>query len=587
MIRTQLLVIAFSIVAPFATASSTFAQQTQDPTDILFQEIIRETAAQADETPPAFQVPAEPVPAVRSQLQPSRPTAHTAPIVSPQNWNTIQSPQRRSANPEPAASTRAPAEPQSTTNPSSQNVLSSTDSISVDLIAPKDINLNQKAVIRIQLKNLGRQMVNDVKFIATLPEHVRFDSARPVPTKVTDGRLEFDAIRLTSQSQSFIEIDVIPTRKAPMKIGTQLQYSNNNQIAIAVREPALEIQVNGPQELILGDTKEYLITVVNRGDGIANDLRFTSEFPEGLQKLRANNTVIPQLAPGQSAQISVVAQSLSSGQKNVKFQLASTELEPVSRQTAITVLQPELELTATGPSVNFLRRDGIYRIEIANPGKVDCSDVEVDLSIPAEMNVSTISREANYNEATRQLTWSFPEISAGKTEVIQLKAQFVSEGQHSCGIMVRSNQTIAKEFRLNTMVATRADVSINLSNSSGPVQLGASAAFEVVVENQGSRSAEQVEINVSLPAALAPRAGDDYAINQIENSIKFSVGEIQPGQKKVFRFDAVGSVQGEHVVRSQLSLAGSERKIIAEDSVYVFETDQSKVGQRLEPQIRR
>lgn len=585
MTRTLLLVITFSIVAPLSTAHSAFAQQTQDPTDVLFQEILRETAPRTKEIQPGSEIPAETLPAVRRQLQPSRLTTNTPPIVSPRNWNSLQNPQHNPISANPIA-TAPRSETQSTAN-TGQNVLSSIDSISVNLIAPKDINLNQKAVIRIQLKNLGKQLVDDVKFIATLPEHVRFEASRPIPTNVSEGRLEFDTIRLTSQSQTFIEIDVVPTRKAPMNIGTQLQYINKNQIAIAVREPALELQVNGPQELILGDTKEYLITVVNRGDGIANDLRFTSEFPEGLQKLRANNTVIPQLAPGQSAQISVTAQSLSSGQKNVKFMLASTELDPISRQTAITVLQPELELTATGPSVNFLRRDGIYRIEIANPGRVDCNNVEVDLAIPAEMNVSTISREANYNEATRQLTWSFPEISAGKTEVIQLKAQFVSEGEHSCGIMVRSNQTVAKEFRLNTMVATRADVSINLSNNSGPVQLGATAAFEVVVENKGSRSAEQVEINVSLPEALAPSAGEGYEINQFDNSIKFAVGEIQPGQKKTFRFDAIGSVQGEHVVRSQLSVAGSERKIIAEDSVYVFETDQSRVGQRLEPQIRR
>ncbi len=580
MIRPTVLLIFIATLG-----STAFGQETKDATDLLFQEILSETIPKSDsaiQAIPGRQFVAPPA----QQVRPIVPKAHKTPVVSPQNWSNRQ-PQAASRSNVPAIQTSSASRATQPPSQPNQNVLSSTDSVSIDLIAPADINLNQKALIRVQLKNVGQQRVNNVKFVATLPKHVRFEAARPQPTKVTEGRLEFDAIQLAARSQSFIEIDVVPTAKTPINIGTQLQYANENQIAIAVREPALDIQIEGPQEMILGESRDYLITVVNRGDGIANNLRFSAEFPEGLQKLRADNTVIPQLAPGKTAQIKVTAQSIGSGEKNIKFLLASTELEPISRQAAVVVLQPELDVTATGPSVNFLNRDGIYRIEIANPGKVNCSDVEIDLVIPAEMNVSTISREAKYDEATRQLSWTFPEITAGKTEVIQLKAQCVAEGQHSCGIVVRSNQTIAKEFRLNTMVATRADVSIAISNDSGPVQVGASAAFAIVIENKGSRSAEDVRIDITLPAALAPEISKAYEIDQYDNSIKFQVGEIRSGEKKVFNFSAVGSTQGEHVVRSELSLSGSARKIIAEDSVYVFEADQSKVGQRLEPQIRR
>jgi uncharacterized repeat protein (TIGR01451 family) len=574
MLRKLLLTV--SIVAITSVASA-----QQNTTDRLFQEILGEAIPKQTQDLKTTKAPTT-TPPVR-QVQQQVPQINRGPVVSPQNWGT-PNPQTRSSV--PAVQASSATKPPVSKTPK-QTVKTQTNSVSVDLIAPANINLNQTATVRVQLKNIGEAAVSDVKFVATLPEHVRFETARPAPTRVQDGTLEFDAVQLASRSQSFIEIDVVPTRKTPISIGTQIKYNNRNQIAIAVREPVLELQVAGPQEMILGDTKDYTITVVNRGDGIANDLRFTSEFPEGLNKVRSNNTSIAQLAPGQSAQIKVSARGIGSGAKNVKFQLASTELKPITRETPVTILQPELEVTATGPSVNFLNRDGVYRIEIANPGRVNCENVNIDLTIPAEMNVSTISREAKFNEATRQLTWNFPSITAGKTEVIQLKAQCVAEGRHSCGIVVKSNQTVAKEFRLNTNVATRADVSINISTDSGPVQIGAAAEFEIVVENKGSRSAEEVEIVVALPVALTPRVSEDYVVNEYDNTIKFSVGQIRNGQTKKFRFATVGSAQGEHVVRSQLSMAGSARKIIAEDSVYVFESDQSKVGQKLEPQIRR
>ena len=203
------------------------------------------------------------------------------------------------------------------------------------------------------------------------------------------------------------------------------------------------------------------------------------------------------------------------------------------------------------------------------------------------MSVTTISREAQYNENSRRLIWNFNRIPAGQNQVIQLKARCTEEGQHSSSIFVKSDQTVDKEFRINTMVATRADVSISISNDNGPIQIGAATIFNIAVENKGSRTANGVEIAVELPSALAPGVSDNYSINQYENTIQFSATDIRPGETKNYSFKAVGSAQGEQVVRSRLIMSGSEREIIAEDSVYIYESDQSKVGQKLVPQIRR
>ena len=569
------------LIAIIAAFSAQANAQTKDPTDLLFEEILAETI-NSDSPTEMNQVRTPEVQAPAAQ--------RTGPVVT-HDWGTsaqqptFTTPQYNAANAVQAQQTSGL--PPSANFAAEKRVQSVTGSVAMDLIAPRDINMNQTATIRVQLKNVGEDSLNNVKFIAQLPEHARFETARPQPTNVEDGQIEFSSIQLASRSNSFIEIDVVPTEKAPINISTQIQYVNEQQIGINVRQPELDIQVAGPEQLVLGETKLYQITVTNRGDGTATNIRFTSEFPGGLQKLRATNTSIPQLAPGQSAQIQLTAQGLESGSKEVQFQFASSGLDTMTRKTTVTVIQPELELAATGPSVNFLRRDGVYRIEISNPGQVDCTAVNLALTVPTEMSVSTISREASYDEASRQLTWAFDRIPAGQTQVVQLKAQCTEEGQHSCVIEINSDQTVAKEFRINTMVATRADVSLNISNETGPAQIGAETAFDIVVENRGSRSAEDVQVVVELPVSLSPVLSDDYTINQYENSIQFSLADVKAGEKKSLRFAAVGSAQGEHVVRSRLTMSGSARQIIAEDSVYVFESDQARVGEKLEPQIRR
>ena len=578
-------ILPFVVITILCVANGLDAQQTKDPTDVLFEEILGEAIT----SKPGYKFQTQ------NDFKPSN-------IAVEKQWGTAQvidnAPPPKIDNgsfvaptfqvPTQQVSSRYVAPQLSTASSTPQtNRKSVSGSIAMDLIAPRNINLNQTATIRIQLQNTGTEIVNNIKFIATLPEHARYETARPKPSTYENGQIVFSGIRMAARSNNFIEIDVVPTTKAPLNIGTQIQYTNQEEIAINVRQPELDVQVSGPERLILGESEPYTIKVTNVGDGIANNLRLTSELPEGLTKLRTANGVIEQLAPGKSAQIQVFTQAVQSGTKDVSFNLASAELKPIVRKASIAVVQPELEVSATGPSVNFLNRDGVYQIEINNPGQVDCSNVNVELNIPQQMSVTTISREAQYNENSRRLIWNFNRIPAGQNQVIQLKARCTEEGQHSSSIFVKSDQTVDKEFRINTMVATRADVSISISNDNGPIQIGAATIFNIAVENKGSRTANGVEIAVELPSALAPGVSDNYSINQYENTIQFSATDIRPGETKNYSFKAVGSAQGEQVVRSRLIMSGSEREIIAEDSVYIYESDQSKVGQKLVPQIRR
>ena len=576
----------FFALAVLCFANGLDAQQTKDPTDVLFEEILGEAIKPKQDLQSQPTEMAKPFRQVRS-----------VPVVQDVHWGSAQivdsppqvnngafvEPTFRVPTQQVSSSFSTPHVP--TASPNSRK--SVVGSVAMELIAPRNVNLNQTATIRVQLQNTGADDLKNLKFIATLPEHARFEAARPQPSFHENGKVEFSGIRMAARSNNFIEIDVVPTTKAPLSIGTQIQYTNQEDIAINVRQPELDVQVSGPQRMILGESESYTIKVTNIGDGIANNLVLTSELPEGLTKLRATNATIESLGPGKSAQIQIFAQALKSGTKDVQFNLASAELEPVIRRASTAVVQPELEVSATGPSINFLQRNGVYQIEVNNPGQVDCSNVNIELNIPQEMAVSTISRQAQYNESSRQLSWNFKQIPAGQNEIIQFKAKCVEEGQHSASIFVDSDQTVEKEFRISTMVATRADVSISISNDNGPIQIGAATVFEIVVENKGSRVATDVEILVELPVSVAPGVSEDYVVDQYENTIQFSAADVGPGETKTYSFKAVGSAQGEQVVRSRLRMSGSEREIIAEDSVYIYEADQSKVGQRLVPQIRR
>jgi hypothetical protein len=112
--------------------------------------------------------------------------------------------------------------------------------------------------------------------------------------------------------------------------------------------------------------------------------------------------------------------------------------------------------------------------------------------------------------------------------------------------------------------------------------------FLVSVENHGSRQANDVRVTIDLPESLMPvKDKNSQAGSEFENGLVFDQPLIAPGQNVTFKFTAVGVSQGDHVVRSTLQLGGTDRKVISEDSVYVFEVNQTRVSEALSPVIPR
>ena len=277
----------------------------------------------------------------------------------------------------------------------------------------------------------------------------------------------------------------------------------------------------------------------------------------------------------------------SAGQFELGFEVAGKHLETRKTARPLMVLQPELQISATGPNMTFVNRDGIYAIQIENTGQVDVTDVQLDFQVPAGFEVTTVSRQAQIDGKTGSLLWSYDRIPSNSEETIQLKATTTTPGKQVCMLAIRSNETQSEQIELVTEVATRADVSINLSNQGGPVEVGGKTEFVITVTNKGSSVATDVEVQVELAAALMPVQFENYVLNELDNSVRFSPINIEPGESKEFLFAAVSVSKGEHVVRGVVITGGSQRRLIAEDSVYVFESDQSKVSESLQPTIHK
>jgi uncharacterized repeat protein (TIGR01451 family) len=468
------------------------------------------------------------------------------------------------------------------------NRTAKTPIVTAEIATPHFVNVNQPTDVKISLRNAGSQNVQHVHFSIIIPEGTEFVSSSPKPISQKEGVLKFEVSGITSNQNREIALRVIPKTKRTMNFETQLEVIESQTVSVSVRQPKLVLNVEGPSQVNIGDTTTHIVTIANTGDGYANAVRLQGNFPDQLRFINQQGMSAPKtLAPGKSMKVQIKSLAKLPGQVKLDFTAQGVDVEATPAVAALKIAQPELKVFAAGPNLNFVNQDGIYTIKVDNSGEVTVSDVEVVLAIPHGMKVTTINRQAKMNEADGTLQWTFPVIKAQTTETIQLKAIATQPGQQVCNILVSSKETREKEFKLTTEVASRADLSINMLNNSGPVRVGAKATLEVAIENRGSGSANDIEVEIELPDSLMPVENADLLVDRAANRITFLDAKMNRGEKRNFKFEVVGVAKGEHIVRSVLKTSASERRVIVEDSVYVFETNEARVSENLSPVLPR
>jgi hypothetical protein len=460
-------------------------------------------------------------------------------------------------------------------------------SIGTQIEMPAYINLNQTARMRIKLQNHSDVSATRVKLLATVPAHAQFVSSNPAPTNQSGSILEFQISEIGPRQIQEVVINLVPTEKKALEIGTEVLIENVQRFSVGVREPIIKMGLQGPSDANLGEAILHQVVLENVGDGMAEQLQLRADFPNQLRCKNKNLVVIPSLAPGQRIEVEIPSIAAEAGKSELAVTMGAEGVKSQTVKAGIQVFQPELEVSATGPQINFLNREGIYSIVLDNTGLVDATEVTVDLLVAPGMKVTTISHPAKLDPQTGRLTWKVDKIAANSMHTIKLLTLTTQQGLQDCLFTVKSQQTKEKTIQLTTNVVTRPELAIKLQNQSGPVAVGGKVQFLVIVENTGSSCAENIAIKVEFPETLAVDQQDQMEVLGIGNQISFDAAKLEPGQKREFRFVAVANEKGEHVVRTILTTSESQRHLVSEGGVYVYEVNENRVSELLSPAVIR
>ncbi|MDB4357744.1 hypothetical protein N9Z11_03640, partial [Mariniblastus sp.] len=280
--------------------------------------------------------------------------------------------------------------------------------VSTEIRSPETVNVNQSAALQIKLKNLSSETVENVKLIAKISEHAKFLSANPSPSKIKGNTYEFIIPRIGNEQSQEVTLNLVPTKKAPLKIGTQVVLENIQQTIVGVKQPELSLEIVGPQQITAGKSQKHQLQITNVGDAIATGVQIETNYPAYLRPTQAiKPSTISSIKPGASINVAIESLAIAPGTGKLEISATSNNAKQQKTTFEIGVYEPELHLSAAGPKINFLQRGGIYSIDVENTGEVDITNLSVMVSVPSGLKVTTISRPAHIEADQSVLTWNF------------------------------------------------------------------------------------------------------------------------------------------------------------------------------------
>ena len=313
-------------------------------------------------------------------------------------------------------------------------------------------------------------------------------------------------------------------------------------ISTALDCPDVVVTKTAPKDTIdAGDTASFTITVTNNGPGIAKNVTLNDPLPAGIawQDDSAdcsitNGTLSCQfgdLDPGESRTVHV---SGTTDAQDCKVLLntatVSASNEPQANQgnntdsADITVLCPSLNITKIADEQSVSAGDPVgYTITVTNNGQGTATNVVVSDTLPTNGGLSwsidggTGAQDCSITNGV--LTCTFPSIAPGASVTVHLTSPTTAA---TCGEVVNSaSATSSNDGSPSTGPVTITvdcpDVQVVKTADNGTINAGDTAAFTIVVKNNGPGVAKGVTLTDTLPAGVAWQ--EDNQDCQIANNV--------------------------------------------------------------------
>jgi uncharacterized repeat protein (TIGR01451 family) len=448
--------------------------------------------------------------------------------------------------------------------------------IGVETTGPRSITIGKEAAYTITVANAGEAAAQDVSVSIKIPGWTEV-----VGTKVSSGTanpvleqrnepLVWRLPRIEARSKEQLSVRLVPHESKPFELAVQWSCSPvASQAMVEVKEPKLAMTLDGPSEVVYGQSKVYRLTMTNPGTGDAENVVLflapvdgsnapPTRHEVGIIRAGQNKPVEVELAARQAGTLSVKAVAVADGQ--LRAEVAED----------ILVRRAGLKAVVTGPELKFAGTPSSYTIVVTNPGNAPAENVLLAAILPAGAKFVS-SANGQFVERENKVVWNLPTLRPGVEQEVEFRCTLNAPGANRVQVLATAPSDLSDSMAAITNVEALADLKLEVIDPPGPLAVGEEMLYEVHIRNRGTKAAENVEVAGFFSDGVEPVSAQGGQHEVAPGQVTFRpITAIAAGSEVVLKIKARADLPGTHVFRAEVNCQSMGAKLASEETTMFY-----------------
>ncbi|MCA8990976.1 MAG: DUF11 domain-containing protein [Planctomycetaceae bacterium] len=379
--------------------------------------------------------------------------------------------------------------------------------LKIEKIAPAEAVVGEPIIYSILVRNVGGSPAHKVVVEDRIPRGVDPKSLGTSPqAMISEDKLFWELNTLNPGDERKIQLRVTPIESGDIGSVATVRFAASVAASIRVTAPKLTIEMQGPQEIAVGEQIPYIFKVTNSGDGEGRKVFIRALLPPELQHPGGNDIEyeIGNLPPGESRQVELTLTAAAAGQVSPQALVTIDGNVKDDEALNLRIIESRLTLSRKGPQQRFVSRPAGYTNVITNQSSTALEQITVTEHVPAGVEwISQPGGDALWDPNSRTVSWIIPKLLPG--EARQLVSQVVSSSVGDFEGAVTVVDAKGNQANLPTSLSVKgfANLEVDVQRGGAPaVAVGEQVAMRVLVNNDGSAPAKNVQARFVIPAGL-------------------------------------------------------------------------------------
>ena len=450
---------------------------------------------------------------------------------------------------------------------------SQTPSMTVDWVTPEVVAVGQEGNFELVLRNRGHVAIHDIVIEQALPKGFDLIEARPKPVQLENQPVWMVA-SLEPNQEHRIALVLKPQLSGEAHSLASVTFSTSSSTKFRVVEPMLKLVADGPESVILGNQVVFNVVVENPGTAPATNTILNIELPKGLVPVAKSSTYeIGALNPGESRSIRVLANMVELGDHTCRFMAtADGNLNETHKQT-VRGLGAILETKIDGPKFRYVSRPATFEIIAENKGTAAATNVHVRCAVPQSFGFLGATAGGKYDAASKTVNWFVNEVPAGGKVAVECELRALDRGDFPVMALSYADRGLRSLAKHETSVEGIAAILLEVVDIDDPVEVGTETGYEILITNQGTDFATNVQIKLDVPEGMEITGFKGPSEGKIlDRTVTFApLPKLAPRADAIYRVKIRGTKPGDFRVSVHAQSDSLTSPVIEQESTKVYQ----------------